>query len=195
MLTLGCVILASGEASRFGENKLLVEFCQKPLLAHTLCALAGAFSPWVTVTRDPRVAELAKAYGCETILHDQPHVSDTIRLGLSRMENVDGCLFCVGDQPLLTRETILRVRQAFTQHPNQIVRAAYGERVGNPVLFPKCFFEELKALNDEESGGLVAHRRGALTVQATFPEELRDVDTRDELLALQTIFQKKGDRS
>ena len=111
-MKIGCVILASGESVRFGSNKLLADFCGKPLLNHLLDALPGGLVT-VVVTRSAAVCELAKAKGFRCLLHRQPEVRDTIRLGLSALPDTDGCLFCVGDQPLLTAETIKKVVDAY----------------------------------------------------------------------------------
>ena len=191
-MKIGCVILASGESVRFGSNKLLADFCGKPLLIHLLDALPGGLAT-VVVTRSAAVCELAKAKGFRCLLHRQPEVRDTIRLGLAALPEIDGCLFCVGDQPLLTAETIQKVVDAYREDPTRIVRAAYGERQGNPALFPPSLYGELATLAEGEAGVTVIRRHPELvrTVQAAFAEELADVDTPEALEALQKIIQPK----
>ncbi len=191
-MKIGCVILASGESVRFGSNKLLADFCGKPLLNHLLDALPGGLVT-VVVTRSAAVCELAKAKGFRCLLHRQPEVRDTIRLGLSALPDTDGCLFCVGDQPLLTAETIKKVVDAYREDATRIVRAAYGDRQGNPVLFPPSLYSELETLAEGEAGVTVIRRHPDLvrTVQAAFAEELADVDTQEVLEALQKLIQPK----
>lgn len=191
-MKIGCVILASGESVRFGSNKLLADFCGKPLLNHLLDALPGGLVT-VVVTRSAAVCELAKAKGFRCLLHRQPEVRDTIRLGLSALPDTDGCLFCVGDQPLLTAETIKKVVDAYREDATRIVRAAYGDRQGNPVLFPPSLYSELETLAEGEAGVTVIRRHPDLvrTVQAAFAEELADVDTQEALEALQKLIQPK----
>lgn len=191
-MKIGCVILASGESVRFGSNKLLADFCGKPLLNHLLDALPGGLVT-VVVTRSAAVCELAKAKGFRCLLHRQPEVRDTIRLGLSALPDTDGCLFCVGDQPLLTAETIKKVVDAYREDATRIVRAAYGDRQGNPVLFPPSLYSELETLAEGEAGVTVIRRHPDLvrTVQAAFAEELDDVDTQEVLEALQKLIQPK----
>ena len=191
-MKIGCVILASGESVRFGSNKLLADFCGKPLLNHLLDALPGGLVT-VVVTRSAAVCELAKAKGFRCLLHRQPEVRDTIRLGLSALPDTDGCLFCVGDQPLLTAETIKKVVDAYREDATRIVRAAYGDRQGNPVLFPPSLYSELETLAEGEAGVTVIRRHPDLvrTVQAAFAEELADVDTQEVLEALHKLIQPK----
>lgn len=191
-MKIGCVILASGESVRFGSNKLLADFYGKPLLNRLLDALPGGLVT-VVVTRSAAVCELAKAKGFRCLLHRQPEVRDTIRLGLSALPDTDGCLFCVGDQPLLTAETIKKVVDAYREDATRIVRAAYGDRQGNPVLFPPSLYSELETLAEGEAGVTVIRRHPDLvrTVQAAFAEELADVDTQEALEALQKLIQPK----
>ena len=183
-MKIGCVILASGESVRFGANKLLADFDGQPMLCRLLTNLPEALSV-VAVTRSPEVAALVGERGVACVLHDQPHVCDTIRLGLEQLPDTDGCLFCVGDQPLLTKETIRRLMDAFAEDPSGVVRVGWKERVGNPVLFPRALYPELLALEPGESGGAVAARHATRVVQAAFAEELEDVDTREALARLQ----------
>ncbi|MDD3213308.1 MAG: nucleotidyltransferase family protein [Eubacteriales bacterium] len=187
-MTIGCVILASGESVRFGSNKLLTGFCGSPLLGWLLDTLPEGLQS-IVVTRSPAVRDLAHERGYRCLLHKEPEVRDTIRLGLMALGGTDGCLFCVGDQPLLTRETVQKVVRAFQAEPEHIVRAAFGKREGNPALFPASLYGELSSLAEGEAGVTVIHRHPELvrTVQAAFSEELTDADTPETLLALEAL--------
>jgi molybdenum cofactor cytidylyltransferase len=160
------------------------------MLAHLLLALPQTLDT-VVVTRSEGVQTLARAMGCRCILHREPEVRDTIRIGLEALADTDGCLFCVGDQPLLTRGTIQAVLADFEANPQHIVRAAYAGREGNPAVFPRALYGELTALREGEAGVTVMRRRTAITrtVEAAFAEELTDVDTPDTLLMLEALKQ------
>lgn len=184
-MLIGCVVLASGESVRFGSNKLLADFGGAPVLAYLLDALPHGLAT-VVVTRSEAVEALALSYGVPCVMHRLPEVRDTIRLGLDALVPTEGCLFCVGDQPLLTRQTIRRVLDEYAQYPRSIVRAAYQGREGNPVLFPPALYGELRTLAQSEAGVTVIRRHPDLvrTVEAAFAQELADVDTPDTLAAL-----------
>ena len=50
-LKLGCVLMAAGNATRFGENKLLAEFMGRPLIEHALRAIPkDAFKKAAVIT-------------------------------------------------------------------------------------------------------------------------------------------------
>lgn len=188
-MRIGCVILASGESVRFGSNKLLADFGGKPMLTHLLDALPSGLQ-CVVVTRSEAVRALAEAQGLPCILHHLPEVRDTIRLGLEALSGTQGCLFCVGDQPLLTRETLQKVLAEYAAYPDSIVRAAFEGREGNPAIFPPTLYGELCELREGEAGVTVIRRHAdrVRTVEAGFAEELTDADTPDTLQTLESFL-------
>ena len=101
----GCVIMASGLGKRFGGNNLMADFGGKPMIHRALEATDGLFSRRVVVTRHESVARLGREGNVEVGLHDLPHRSDTVRLGLEALGELDVCMFIPGDQPLLRRDT------------------------------------------------------------------------------------------
>lgn len=188
---IGLIVMASGLGKRFGADKLMADFCGKPLAAHAMDAIPEGIARARVVTRSERVAELARARGLGVILHSLPDISDTVRLGVQAMEGMDGCFFLVADQPALKRATLERMMAAFCEDPTRIVRAAFGGAPGNPVLFPAALFGELARLSPGEGGGQVARRHAALIrpVEAIDARELADVDTPQALEALATDVQ------
>ena len=77
---IGCVIMASGLAKRFGSNKLLAEFDGKPLLCRAFAVTEGLHR--VVVTRSTEVQTLCEECGIPVLHHALPFRSDTVRLGL-----------------------------------------------------------------------------------------------------------------
>ena len=167
---LGCVIMASGLGKRFGGNKLMADFHGEPLICRALNATDGIFHRRVVVTRHKDVAELCREKDIETVLHDLPYRSDTVRLGLEAVGAVDGCLFCPGDQPLLRRETVAALALAAKNDRAFIWRTAFEEIPGSPVLFPAWAFPELTKLPEGKGGGFLVKK---------YPERLRTVSVRD----------------
>ncbi|NLO84944.1 MAG: nucleotidyltransferase family protein [Clostridiales bacterium] len=187
-MRFAAVVMASGDSVRFANgNKLLSSFHGKPLIKHTLDALPRVlFSDIVVVTRDQDIASLAAHQGFDCILHDLPNVSDTIRLGLDDVKEADGCMFFVSDQPYLSTASITAIVDAAKADPSKIYRAAYGERVGNPVLFPKALYQELLTLDQDQQGGAVIKRHAELVSLVDVPDskELDDIDTEDDYAKL-----------
>ena len=156
------------------------------MIARILAATEGIFDRRVVVTRHEDVAALCRERDVEVVLHDQPNRNDTVRLGLEAVGDVDGCLFCPGDQPLLRKETVEALVSAWKKESDFIWRAACEGQPGAPILFPKWAFPELLSLPEGKGGGLLTKK---------YPErvrlhlvrdryELADVDTQETLREL-----------
>ena len=183
---IGCVVMASGLGRRFGGNKLMADFRGEPLLCRVLAATQDIFPRRVVVTRHREVADLCRARGIQVLLHDLPHRSDTIRLGLEEMDGMDRCMFCAADQPLLRRETVQALALSCVNSPEHIWRTAYRGEPGNPVVFPAWAFAQLCALPEGMGGGVLIKKypQHLRLADVGDGDELRDADTPEELSAL-----------
>ena len=182
---IGCLIMAAGNASRFGENKLTASFAGKSLFSLALAAIpADAFARVTVVSQYPALLQETEQAGFHAIRNDRPDdgISRTIRLGTEAMADCAGILYMVADQPLLRQETVLRIVQDWRQHPGCIVGAAHNGHRGNPCLFPARFFPELCALEGDRGGSSVIRRHeDALRLAEAAEPELSDCDTKQAL--------------
>ena len=187
---LGCVIMASGLGKRFGSNKLMADFHGKPMVQWALRATDGLFSKRVVVTRHESVAALYREQRVDVVLHDLPNRNDTVRLGLESLGDLDACMFLPADQPLLRRETVAMLLEIRKENPDRIIRPAYEDSEGSPVLFPAWAFPELKTLPEGKGGGVVIknHPHEVHRVSVFDPFELADADTPETLELLKGLF-------
>lgn len=192
----GCVIMASGLGLRFGGNKLMADFKGTPMICRVLSATEKLFSDRIVVTRHEEVAELCREQKIRVLLHHLPYRSDTVRLGLEALDpELCGCLFCPGDQPLLKRETVRALLWAAETDESwkngngsaAIWRPEWNQIPGSPVLFPRVLFSELKTLPQGKGGGylLKKYPDRVHTISVQEEEELKDVDTWDDLKKLE----------
>ena len=180
---VGCVIMASGLSKRFGSNKLMADFNGKPMILHALQASDSLKDHRVVVTRHADVAALCQEQGVNVILHDLPHRSDTIRLGLEVLGDVDACLFLPADQPLLRRETVTTLVNQWEADQEKILRPFHNDTPGSPVLFPRWALPELQNLPEGKGGNWVIknHPEKTAAMQIEDPYELMDADTPETL--------------
>lgn len=188
-LSVGCVLMAAGNAERFGENKLLADYDGRKLIERALEAIPREeFSRVLVVTQYESVRALAARCGFETLHNPRPDLgqSETIRLGTEAMQRgCDAIVYMVADQPLLRRESVSRLLACWREEPEKIVSLAHNGVRGNPCLFPARFFPELLSLSGDRGGSAVIrkHPETLLLCEAD-ARELRDVDTRAALDAL-----------
>ena len=202
---VGCVIMASGLARRFGSNKLLADFGGRPLLCRALEVTATpALAARVVVTRSAEVKALCDAQAVPCLLHSLPGRNDTVRLGvealLEQCPNLAGCIFLPGDQPLLQRETLEALITAFAQTQKEterdIFRLAFQAEndpeplVGSPVLFGCGYFSALRTLPEGKGGSVLLRRypERVCNVFTTDRAELLDADTPEALRELKQFL-------
>ena len=181
---IGCVIMASGMARRFGSNKLLHNFLGEPVMNRILRTMSAApLAAKVVVTRHPEIKELCDQQNIPVVLHDMPLQSDTVALGVKALQKMcpemTGCMFAASDQPCLSIESVTALCEAFQREPGKIWRMSWQGTVGNPVVFPAFTFKELLNLPPDKGGGAVIKKHPELvcTVEAGSEQELVDVDT------------------
>ena len=181
-LSIGCVLMAAGNAKRFGDNKLAAKVDGKTLIERALDAIpVKQFSRVVVVTQYDEIESLARESGFEVIRNKHPDwgISHTISLGTHALQNdCDAICYMVSDQPLLKRESIAGAVDFFRENSDQIVGLAHDGTRGNPCIFPHRFFPELIALREDRGGNTVirAHE-DALRLYEVDKRELTDVDT------------------
>ncbi|WP_066716071.1 nucleotidyltransferase family protein [Clostridium sp. Marseille-P299] len=187
---VSCIVMASGAGSRFGSNKLLASFNGKTLIEHILDTIPYTMlKEVILVTRYKEVEEISKNYPLTCIVHDLPRQSDTIRIGMDHITDSKGCMFLTCDQPLRTKKSLRKLILNFNDHQDFMVRLGYREIVGNPVIFPNRYYEELKQLQPGQKGSTVvkAHFENMIVVQANHRYELADTDTMDDFIRLSRI--------
>lgn len=186
MKKVACVIMASGLGKRFGSNKLLAEFQGKSLIRRVLDLTEDLFEARIVVTRSTEVEQICRDREIPVIFHELPDRSDTVRLGVEQITDMDACIFCPCDQPLLQRESIKKMLETYEQGEKSIVRLGYEEKVGAPVLFDRRYFEQLRHLPQHNGGSYVMKQvpQEVQVSQAATEWELFDIDTEENLQQL-----------
>lgn len=187
---IGCVVMAAGDARRFGENKLASVFDGETLIQRALEAVpAEAFCAVAVVTQYREVEALAERFGFCPVHNPHPDwgISHTIRLGLEALGTCDAALFQVSDQPLLRRETVADLVDFYRRRPDCLAALGHGGVRGNPCVFPARFFPELLSLTEDRGGSSVIRRHEEELRLLEVPAcQLQDVDTPQALRALGT---------
>ena len=184
-LKLGCLVMAAGNASRFGANKLAADFDGASLITRALRTIPRErFSRITVVTQYDEIAELAKEFGFDVIYNHHPDwgISHTVALGTEAMRDCDAIMYQVSDQPLLRNQSVEALCDLYCANPQKIVSCSHGGVRGNPCIFPARFFPELMALQGDKGGGAVIRRHEEDLLLCEVPAvELGDADTPEAL--------------
>lgn len=155
---LGIVVLAAGEAQRFGACKQLVAFQGKPLLQHVIDAALALPHKRLMVVTGKYDQEIKKAFegglvvGAEQVYNpDLPEgMSSSIRLGCQLLaSDCDQILVLLADQILVSADELHSLIDGTDS--DGIACAGFSGTVGPPALFGRVFYPELLSL-DAETG-------------------------------------------
>lgn len=184
------IVLASGMSSRFGaSNKLLEKVGGIPIIRRTAQAyVEGGLDPLFVVLGH-------ESSEVEHVLRDLPVrclQNPAYRLGQSRAlvcglealpAGSDAAVIGVGDQPFLRGDVIRALIARFEQDRPLLVAPRYGGQIGNPVLFDRRLFGELRAVEGDQGGRPVVRRHQAAIAWVEIDDLRagRDVDTPADL--------------
>lgn len=163
------ILLAAGEASRYGKPKQLLDFHGEPFvrrLAKT--ALAAGLSPVVVVTG-------AYAEQVEAAVRDLPvqvarneqwreGQAASVRAGIATLSaevrrkwgrQVGAAIFLLADQPQVTMHVLEALKSCHAEGLFPIVAPLAADRRANPVLFDRVTFPELMKLEGDVGGRAV----------------------------------------
>ncbi len=148
------VILAAGKASRMGRDKLSLPFRGLPLLQHVINAARQSCLKDVTVVmpKDSALEQTLDLSGCDvvTATHRDLGQAESLQSGLRNvMDNARGCMVMLGDQPLLTSETIDMLVEAYAQQPECWVAPVQEGMRGNPITIPSEWFPKVFELEGD----------------------------------------------
>ncbi len=189
-LKIGCVLMASGNAKRFGDNKLNKKLHGISLIDRALSAVpVENLHKVAVVSQYSEVIDKAKEYGFTGIKNKHPDygISHTIKLGIDELNDCDAIMFMVSDQPLLRKDSVSQMLNFYKENSDFIVGMSYNGVRGNPCVFPKEFYLELKNLTEDHGGNSVIrqHEDKLKLFSAHHPDELSDIDTKEDLEKLQ----------
>lgn len=196
---VGAAVLAAGHSVRYGKNKLVEPLLGEAVVARTIdCVPAGM--PIVVVSATPEVDAIADARGLERVRPDgfDEDAADTLGQSASvraaaafaRDAGWDACLFLPGDQPLVEHGSVTRMLGVSALRPDVLVRLSWRGRSASPALFPSNFYEALSSVEGDAGGSsVVGEGDVCVSVEASLPWELWDIDTPDDLRRAREILE------
>jgi len=191
---IAAIILAAGSSTRFGrDNKLLVDIDGRPLLVRVIEAVeAGGVAPVVVVTghQAERIAA-AVAGASRLIVYNQRHddgMGTSIAAGTAALgDGIDGVLIAQGDMPAVDAALVATLRRRFIDSGcDRVVHPVLGDgRQGNPVIWPRRLFAQLRLLTGDQGGKRLIAAEGDHAIGVTIAGDgpSADIDTPQELAA------------
>ena len=189
-LKIGCVLMASGNAKRFGDNKLNKKLNGISLIDRALNAIpVDKLYKVAVVSQYSEVIDKAHRYGFTGIKNKHPDygISHTIKLGLDATNDCDAVMFMVSDQPLLRKDSVSQMLDFYIKNSKFLVGMSYKGVRGNPCVFHKEFIDGLRKLTEDNGGNTIIrmHEDRLKLFEVDHPDELSDIDTKEDLEKLE----------
>jgi CTP:molybdopterin cytidylyltransferase MocA len=185
------VVLAAGLGRRFGAaiDKPLLRVGGDTLLGHALrAATACGVGPVLVVAGTDAVVAGVKA-PARVVRNPDPArgIASSLQAALGALapdDTVGAVVVGLADQPLVGPDAYRRLAAAYDAGAELAV-ATYGGVRGNPVLLGRRHWPEVMRLTGDEGARVLLRRHRAVEVPCDGTGEPFDIDTPDDLAALE----------
>ncbi|MBS0377278.1 MAG: nucleotidyltransferase family protein [Proteobacteria bacterium] len=187
---LFAVVLAAGASTRFGSPKQLVRIAGRPLLHAAVTNAAEVVGSSLIVVLGSGAAELGALLkhspGSIVVNQDwREGLASSIRAGIARLPlTCAGVLLMLADQPGVTPDDLKRLAGTWRKQPQYVAAALYSGTTGVPAIFPRSLFQELAQLRGDQGARALLRRNSDRLVRVPMPGAALDIDTPEDLLAV-----------
>lgn len=192
-MTVAAALLAAGRGTRLDSNvaKPLALLRERPLMAWALDAvLATTLRPVLVVVGASSTEVAAEVPQGVTVVHAQAWsqgIAHSLHAALDELEDqAQVTAVCVGlaDQPGIGEAAYERLTRAHEDGARLAV-ATYGGERGNPVLLARDLWPDARTLRGDVGARALMSDHEVIEVDCTGTGDPRDVDTLDDLRALE----------
>ena len=179
---IAVILLAAGQASRFGGGKLTAELAGKPLALHVGERLAAMPFGRKVLISSPATPTID---GFESIAL-QPAgapLSRSIATGIAAVSGQSAALIVLADMPLVPAEHFERLVEAFD---GGSIGTSVAGRTMVPAIFSARLFPALAALEGDRGAAALLRDVPAIALDETLA---LDIDTPDDLAHAEALLQ------
>jgi molybdenum cofactor cytidylyltransferase len=187
------VVLAAGGATRFGGAKQLADLDGRPLLEHAIRSIEAVPAiERVVVVLGARAEEIrarvdfgaADVVVCEDWASGQ---SASLKAGIAAIAaDAEAAVITLGDMPRVTPQVIARFADLAAEHgAGARARAVYDGVPGHPVVLGSDHFPAVAAIEGDIGARDLLRSIGVHRIECAHLSSAVDIDTREDLRALQ----------
>ncbi len=152
---ISAIVLAAGQATRFGQCKQLMRLGDKTLLEHVLDNVNRSNVDDVVVVLGAHAEEIRQQlkFGRERVVINPDYsrgMSTSIHSGLRSLPaGADAAMIVLADQPFVTSRTLDQLIHEYQRNRPSVVIPTYNGFRGNPVLVDKSLFPEMMEIHGD----------------------------------------------
>ena len=184
------IILAAGQAQRFGRVKLLEEFDGEPLVRRSLNIARSVLhgNSWLVTGHSANDIEEAARGLAGHVLYNPDYaqgMGSSIACGATACsDRADAIVIMLADQPLISRSHLANLISAWTGNADAIIATEFDDILGPPVLFGRDHFAELCALRGDTGAKQILEMHADAVDSVRFDPAAVDIDTPEDLQRL-----------
>jgi molybdenum cofactor cytidylyltransferase len=185
---ISAVILGAGRSTRFGAKKQLLKFKGATLLETVVGKFLESKVDDVVVVLGNSAKEirLISDFGHAKVVINKDYakgMSTSLRAGIDAVNpEARAAVIALGDQPLISVRTIDLLVEKYLETGGPVVAPFFQRRRGNPVLFDKSLFHELRSVQGDTGAkaSVERHADEVVKVQVDDYGVIFDIDTQDD---------------
>jgi molybdenum cofactor cytidylyltransferase len=188
---LYAVVLAAGPSRRFGSVKQLVRVAGRPLLHTAVTRASEVTGNALIVVLGSAAAELAPLlkHSPGSVIVNQAWregMASSIRASVARLPaTCRGVMLILADQAAVSADDLKRLAETWRRQPQYVAAAQYAGTLGAPAIFPRALFRELAELRGDAGARALLRCNAHRVVRVPMPSAAVDIDTPEDLLALE----------
>ena len=181
---ISAIVLAAGQATRFGQCKQLMRHGEKALLQHVLDNLAQSTIDEVVVVLGARADEIREQiqFGKARVIMNPDYangMSTSIQAGL-RAINSDAAMIVLADQPFVTSRTLDALLDEYRRTRASVLIPTYNGFRGNPVIVGKSLFPEMMEIRGDTGCRAIFGDHAVTKLAVDDRGVITDIDTMED---------------
>ncbi|MEH6580069.1 MAG: nucleotidyltransferase family protein [Amphritea sp.] len=191
------VVLAAGSSRRMGKcNKLLALVNETSMLEKTVIEALNAQPQEVIVVTGYEAEKVSRSVaGYDVRVIENPHYAEGLASSLSvgigaLSRTTDAVIVMLSDMPFVNQQHLEQLKKAFRHtRGEKILVPVYQGKGGNPLLWPRRYFTQMQSLSGDRGARVLLNKYQAGVCEVEMKDDgiFRDIDTPDQLLALETL--------
>ncbi len=181
------VVLAAGNSTRMGRNKLLLELDGEPLIRRAVGrAIDAGLSPVIVVLgfEADRVREVLSGLAHREVVNTEfeAGINSSVQLGIAAVpDQAIGAVVMLPDMPFVTTSMLETLMARYRESDAPLVISRYGDVNAPPMLHGRVLFPEFEGPDGEGCGKHIVrrHRHEAVVVEWV-PAALTDLDVPED---------------
>lgn len=191
------IILAAGASRRMGAPKQTLEVGGRAMLERVVDTFLGSSLQEVILVLTPALGwKPRKRKRLRFVFNTRSSdgISTSLRAGLEALSpKSDAVVVGLGDKPLLRQSTIEKLIEVHRRSSAEILVPVYRSKRGNPILFPRNLYEEMRRLQGDVGAKVLVEAEKHLVKEVPVNDfgVVMDVDTPKDLRSVRRLVSAK----